>query len=111
MLVGSVVSPQQASIVGTAVDDTKAVLPGVSVTATDQAAGRQIVAITNERGESRLLNVPPGRYTVQAELAGFSSVVLRDVELLVGQNATIAFTMKLAQVSEKLTRARRTPPV
>jgi hypothetical protein len=110
-LVGSVASAQQASIIGTAVDDTKSVLPGVSVTATDQAAGRQMVAITNERGEYRLLNVPPGKYTVQAELAGFSSVVLKDVELLVGQNATIPFVMKLAQVSETLTVVGETPLV
>ena len=110
-LVGPVAYAQQASIIGTAVDDTKAVLPGVSVTATDQAAGRQIVAVTNERGEYRLLNMPPGKYTVQAELAGFSTVVLRDVELLVGQNATIPFTMKLAQVSETLTVIGETPLV
>jgi hypothetical protein len=110
-LVAPVAYAQQASIIGTAVDDTKAVLPGVSVTATDQAAGRQIVAVTNERGEYRLLNMPPGKYTVQAELAGFSMVVLRDVELLVGQNATIPFTMKLAQVSETLTVVGETPLV
>ena len=41
-LVGSVAYAQQASIVGTAVDDTKAVLPGVNVTATGegQACGQ-----------------------------------------------------------------------
>ena len=111
VLVGSAAFAQQASIIGTAVDDTKSVLPGVSVTATDQEAGRQMVAITNERGEYRLLNVPPGKYTVQAELAGFSSVVLKDVELLVGQNATIPFVMKLAQVSETLTVVGETPLV
>ena len=48
---------------------------------------------------------------MQAELAGFSTVVLRDVELLVGQNATIPFTMKLAQVSETLTVVGETPLV
>jgi hypothetical protein len=110
-LVGSVAQAQQASIIGTAVDDTKSVLPGVSVTATDQAAGRQVAAVTNERGEYRLLNMPPGKYTVQAELAGFSSVVFKDVELLVGQNATIPLTMKLAQVSETLTVVGETPLV
>ena len=39
-LVGSIASAQQASITGTAMDESKAVLPGVNVTATDQAAGR-----------------------------------------------------------------------
>ena len=110
-LVGSVAFAQQASIVGVATDETKAVLPGVNVTATDQAAGRQIVGVTNDKGEYRLLNVPPGKYTVQAELSGFTTVVLRDVELLVGQNATIALTMKLAQVSETLTVIGETPLV
>ena len=110
-LAGSVAYAQQASIVGVAVDDTKAVLPGVNVTATDQAAGRQMIAVTNEKGEYRLLNVPPGTYTVQAELSGFSTVVLKDVELLVGQNATIAITMKLAQVSETLTVLGESPLV
>jgi hypothetical protein len=110
-LIGSVAQAQQASIIGTAVDDTKSVLPGVSVTATDQAAGRQVSAVTNERGEYRLLNMPPGKYAVQAELAGFSTVVFKDVELLVGQNATIPLTMKLAQVSETLTVVGETPLV
>ena len=84
-------------------------LPGVSVTATDQASGRQIPAVSNEHGEYRLLNVPPGKYSIQAELAGFSTVVIKDVELLVGQNATVPLTMKLAQVSETLTVVGETP--
>src|SRR5438105_11493330 len=85
---------QEGSIIGTAADDTKAVLPGVNVTATDQETGRVATAVTNEKGEYRLLRLLPGKYTVQAELSGFSSVILKDVELLVGNNLTIPFTMK-----------------
>ena len=98
-LVGSSAFAQQASIAGTAMDESKAVLPGVNVTATDQSAGRTQVAVTNEKGEYRLQNLPPGKYTLQAELSGFSTVMFKDVELLVGQNATIPFTMKLASVT------------
>jgi Carboxypeptidase regulatory-like domain len=111
VLVGSVAFAQQGSINGTAVDATKAVLPGVNITATDQEAGRQIVAVTNEKGEYLLANIPPGKYTIQAELAGFTTVVLRDVEILVGQNATLPITMKLASVSETLTVVGETPLV
>jgi Carboxypeptidase regulatory-like domain/TonB dependent receptor len=110
-LVASAARAQEGSIIGTAVDDTKAVLPGVNVTATDQETGRTSSAITNERGEYRLLKLLPGKYTVQAELAGFSSVVLKDIELLVGNNLTIPFVMKLAQVSETLTVIGETPLV
>jgi hypothetical protein len=102
---------QQGSIVGTATDETKAILPGVTITATDQETGRQLVATSNEQGEYRLLNVPPGRYTIQAELSGFSTVALKDVELLVGQNARIPFSLKLATVSETLTVLGESPLV
>src|SRR5205814_1531672 len=47
----------------------------------------------------------------QAELSGFSTVVLRDVEILVGQNATIPITMKLATVSETVTVLGESPLV
>jgi len=110
-LVGSAAYAQQASITGVAMDESKAVLPGVSVTATDQAAGRTLVAVTNEKGQYLLQNMPPGKYSLQAELSGFSSVVFKDVELLVGQNATIPFTLKLASVTETLTVIGETPLV
>ncbi len=35
------------------------------------------------------LQLPPGTYRLQAELAGFSTVTVASVELLVGQNATV----------------------
>jgi hypothetical protein len=102
---------QQGSIVGTVADETKSVLPGVSVTATDQATGRQVAAVSNDKGEYRLVNVPPGKYTIQAELSGFTTVALRDVEILVGQNARIPLAMKLASVSETLTVLGESPLV
>src|SRR5690242_10724307 len=57
---------QDATVVGTVTDESKAVMPGVTVTATDPASGRQITAVTNERGEYRLVGLPPSRYTIQA---------------------------------------------
>ena len=101
-LLASPALAQQGTIIGTAADETKAALPGVNVTATDQATGRAITAVTDERGEYRLVNVPPGKYTILAELSGFTSVSLRDVELLVGQNARIPISMRLASLSLSL---------
>ena len=110
-LVGSTAYAQQASIVGVAMDESKAVLPGVNVTATDQAAGRQVTGVTDEKGEYRLQNMPPGKYSIQAELSGFQTVMFKDIELLVGQNATVGFTLKLASVTETLTVIGETPLV
>jgi len=107
----SLASAQDASIVGSVSDETKSVLPGVTVTAIDLANGRQLTAVSNERGDYRLGSVPAGKYKVQAELAGFSTVLVPTVELLVGQHATIPFTMKLASVSETLTVTAEAPLV
>jgi len=111
LLMASPAWAQQGTIIGTVADETKAALPGANVTATDQATGRAITAVTDERGEYRLVNVPPGKYTILAELSGFTSVSLRDVELLVGQNARIPISMRLASLSETLTVLGQSPLV
>ena len=67
---------QEASVIGTVADETKAVLPGATVTATNLETGGQTVAITGQDGEYRLLKLPPGKYRLQAELTGFSTVIL-----------------------------------
>ncbi|HTH25262.1 MAG TPA: carboxypeptidase-like regulatory domain-containing protein, partial [Vicinamibacterales bacterium] len=66
LLMASPAWAQQGTIIGTVADETKAALPGANVTATDQATGRAITAVTDERGEYRLVNVPPGKYTILA---------------------------------------------
>ena len=101
----------EATIVGTVADESKAVLPGVTVTAADLATGRQFTAVTDVRGEYRLVGMQAGKYKVQAELAGFAPSVLSEVELLVGQNATIVFSMKVASIAETLTVSAAAPLV
>ena len=102
---------QDASIIGTVTDQTKGALPGATVTATSLDNGRVFTGVTNERGDYRLHGIAPGRYKVQAELAGFSTVVVPDVELLVGQNRTVPFAMQVATLSETLTVTGEAPLV
>lgn len=102
---------QEAAIVGSATDETKAALPGVTITATALDTGRVFNAVTDERGEYRLRGLPPARYKVQAELAGFSTVLVPDVELLVGQNRTVPFALKVASLEETVTVTGESPLV
>ena len=80
---------QEASLLGTVVDGTKAALPGATITATLIDTGRASSTVSDERGEYRLRGLAPGRYRVQAELSGFSTVIVPDIELLVGQNRSV----------------------
>jgi hypothetical protein len=102
---------QQATLLGTVVDESKAVVPGVTVAATEISSGRQYIAVTNEQGEYRLSNIDPGRYKVQAEIVGFATVVIPEVDLLVGQNATIGIVLKVATLAESLTVTGESPLV
>jgi len=102
---------QDASIAGTITDDTKAVLPGATVTATNLATGGSSVTVSDAQGQYRLLNIPPGKYKVQADLSGFSTVIVPGLELLVGQNAALPFSMKLASLSETVTVSSESPLV
>jgi len=102
---------QEGSLLGTITDSTKAVLPGVTVTATSLETGRLMTAVSNERGEYRIPGVPAGRYRIQAELAGFTTLVVPELELLVGQNRTVPFILQVATLQESLTVTGESPLV
>jgi hypothetical protein len=100
---------QDATVAGTVTDESGAVLPGVTATATSLDTGREYVAVTTDRGEYRLLGVPAGRYRIQAELQGFATVIVESIELLVGQNATVPLSMKVAALAETVLVTSESP--
>jgi hypothetical protein len=110
-LFASTVHAQEASIIGNVSDETKALLPGATIMATKLDTGLQSTGVTDERGQYRLLRLQPGKYKVQAELQGFSGVIVPEVELLVGQNATVPFVLKLASLAETVTITGESPLV
>ena len=76
LLAGSPAVAQQteARIAGTISDQNGGVLPGVTVTVTSSATGAARTAVTDEQGRYTITNLPPGTYTVAAELSGFGAV-------------------------------------
>ena len=97
---------QDATMTGVVTDESNAVLPGAVIVVTSRATGRVFESTSNERGEYRVVGLPPGRYDTKVELAGFAAVLLSDVELLVGQNAHIPYVMKLAGLDETINPIR-----
>src|SRR5204863_8288268 len=79
---------QEASIIGQVTDDTGAVLPGVTVIATSPSLQvKQVVDVTNERGEYRLTPLPLGSYIVEYQLEGFQTVRRADLRITAGFTA------------------------
>lgn len=94
---------QNAIIIGHLTDQTGAVLPGVTVTAKNQETGLTRSAVTDGEGAYRVPALPPGTYTIGAQLQGFAGESRPDIILVIEQNAVINFTLRPAAVAETVT--------
>lgn len=90
------------SIAGTIRDAAGAVIPGVSVTATNIAtlAVRKTVSYTS--GEYLIPNLVDGKYSVQAESAGFQKAVVEGVQLA-GNTTTVDIVLSAGGANSVVT--------
>ena len=63
-----------ALVQGEITDETKAVLPGATVTARNEETGFARTAVSDARGYYRIIALPPGTYQITAELTGFATI-------------------------------------
>jgi hypothetical protein len=100
----------KAAIEAVAQDQSKAPLPGVTVTVTRPETGYQAVGVTDSSGTARFQSLQPGNYRVAFALEGFAPVSQQRVVLLVGQTAKLSVVMQAAS-SESITVAATVPVV
>lgn len=103
--------PTSGSINGTVTDNTGAILPGVTVTASSPALLGSQTAITNDQGIYRFPSVPPGVYKLTYELAGFASVVRQGIQVPLGFAATINVQLAVGALQESVTVSGESPVV
>ncbi len=89
-----------ATLGGTVSDATGALIPGVTVTATNNGTGIVNSVLTNESGAYQHASLQPGTYKVTAELPGFQTQVANNVSLGLGQQARLNFTLQVSTVSQ-----------
>jgi Carboxypeptidase regulatory-like domain len=90
-----------ATLTGLATDNTGAAVPGVTVTATNQATNVDYTGISNEAGAYVITGVPIGEYVLRSELTGFKTVQ-SNVALSAGQTARVDFKLEVGAVEERL---------
>src|SRR5213083_2881706 len=91
------------TISGTVTDESKAVLPGVTVVVRNTETGATRPLVTDERGGFRALNLPPGIYAVTAELQGFTQAKRDNLTLEIGRDVNADLALKIGAVSEQVT--------
>ena len=94
-------------IFGKVTDEQGGVLPGVSVNI--KGPGNADTVYSDARGEFRVVNVPPGVYTLTLALQGFSTVVRENVTVALGRNTELTIPMKLSAVAATVTVSGEVP--
>src|SRR5262245_20596142 len=102
-----------ASISGIVQDQSKALIPGVSVTMTNVDTGVKSNTVTNEAGAYGFPSVTPGKYSLSATLPGFRTTTVNGLEIgnvqvrqdITLEVATAATSVEVSVESDAVLRA------
>ena len=94
---------------GRVTDPSGAIIPGASIKAMHPDTGFSRVAVTDPTGEYRILLLPPGKYDLKVESAGFNTEQRSGVEITVGQTAAIDFRLQVGSSIQTITVTGEAP--
>jgi hypothetical protein len=104
-------SKETGAIVGRVADEENTSLPGVKVTVASPNLMGERSVITDAQGQYRFPALPPGVYTVKAELQGFTIVTQENVRLTTTTRLTVDLSLRPSAVEEKVTVIAQSPTV
>ncbi|MBI4478903.1 MAG: TonB-dependent receptor [Acidobacteria bacterium] len=100
-----------ATIAGVVKDSSGAVIPGVTVTATNSDTGQSRSSQTSNSGSYRFPALQVGTYDVRAEHPGFQAKVQQGLRIAVGDEALLNFTLEVGAVTETVSVTAEAPIV
>ncbi len=110
--VSAAAGQQEAAIIGQVTDESGALLPGVTVTASSPALQVQsLTVVTDQTGEYRVSPLPIGTYEVTYSLSGFQGVRRPGLRLTVGFVAKVDAVLKVGSLEETVTVSGASPVV
>jgi hypothetical protein len=98
-----------ATLDGTVVDQSGAVVPDTRVSLFNSATGLRRQVTTNKDGAFVFPLLPPATYTITAQHDGFSAVQMDNIILNVNDQRIIQITLKVGQVSTAITVTEEAP--
>src|SRR2546425_5424448 len=97
----------KATVIGTVVDASGAVVPGATVSIVQEGTGLTATTTTGPQGTFSLAQLPPGRYDLAVELAGFRKFVESGLVLETDQVRRVEARLQLGNVAETVTVAAK----
>jgi len=104
-------SRDTGAIVGTIIDDDNVPLPGVTVTITSPKMLGERSSITNADGQYRFPALPPGTYSVKANLEGFGTTIQENVRVSTTVRLTIDLVLSPTALEEEVTVIAESPTI
>jgi hypothetical protein len=111
LTVGTASAQATAQLTGRVVDESGAILPGVTMTATQTDTGVSRTVVTDDTGGYVMTNLPTGPYRLDVTLAGFRTYTQTGIVLQVGGTPTVNVTLQLGQLTETVSVEAATPLV
>ncbi len=99
------------TILGEVKDSSGGAMPGVTVTAVNQANGLTRETVTDERGNYRFAAMPAGDYTVKATLTGFKEATRSNLRLAINSQVAAPFVLEVGGLEETITVTEQAPLV
>jgi hypothetical protein len=93
----------QGSIIGTVKDPRGSMLPGATVTLTNNDEGTSRTTTTNGTGDYRILDVVAGHYSVAISAQGFADWSVTGVDLQVRQELRVDASLGMGSVKQDVT--------
>ena len=111
VLLGGVAVAQEftGNIRGAVRDEDGGVIPGVTVTVTNDATNASRVTTTNERGDYVFAALNPATYTLRAELPGFAPYNATGINLGVNRSLVMDMNLSVGGIEETITVTGETP--
>src|SRR5215472_7732600 len=98
-----------ATLVGTVTDSSGAAISDAKVTITETNTGISHASQTNESGNYVFPDLPPGTYTVTAELSGFKRASRAKIDLIVNTTERVDLVLKPGSMTDTITVQAETP--
>lgn len=94
---------QEATFVGSVTDPTGAVIPGATITFTNQETGQIWTVTSNEAGQYLAGGVRIGAYSIRVEAKGFKAWTTSGVALRVGDRARVDARLEIGSATDSIT--------
>jgi hypothetical protein len=99
----------RGTITGTVSDPTSAVIPGVSIVATNAETGAKYETVSTETGNFTLAQLPSGVYQLSAELPGFKRYIRQGLTVQAAQTIRIDVGLDVGSNTDSVTVEAESP--